>query len=129
MQEFAPSKHLGKRLQMTMWTKTDDVDGFVAPWMRVDGAGGSGKPLCFDNMCERRVKGTTGWTKHQIVLDVPNDSVNIAFGVILSGKGKVWIDDIAFEEVGANVAATDCPCSRRSRAVPRNLNFEKDQEG
>jgi hypothetical protein len=127
MQCFATQKHLGKRVRMSLWLKTEDVEKWAAAWMRVDGAG-QGKMLAFDNMCSRRINGTTDWKKYDIVLDVPHGSTNICFGAMLSGPGKIWVDDISFEEVDDTVEVTDCPCmSREKRSEPRNLNFEEKE--
>lgn len=129
MQQMSPGDFLEQRVRMSLWVKTKGVEGWVAPWMRVDGTK-RGETLSFDNMCKRQVKGSTGWTKYEIVLDVPKESTNVAFGVMLGGKGDVWIDDFSFEKVGSDVPVTDCPCSSRSkRKTPAvNLNFEEDDD-
>src|SRR5262249_4693970 len=36
---------------------------------------------------------------------------NVAFGVLLAGAGKVWMDDLAFDLVGPGVATTGAPIS------------------
>ena len=67
------------------------------------------------------------WQEFALVLDVPKDSCNIAFGILLSGRGKLWMDDISFEEVTTDVLATDCQCisGRYSKKQnPKNLSFE-----
>lgn len=81
-------------------------------------------------MCERKVTGTSDWTKYEIVLDVPDSASKIGFGAILSGEGKLWLDAVAFDVVGNDVSSTDCPCSQRHREpaeplLPSNLNFEQ----
>ena len=128
MQGFAPGEYLEKRLRMKMWLKTDEVKGWVQPWMRVDGPSEIKKRelLSFDNGCENAIKETTDWKEFVMVLDVPKDATNIAFGVMLSGQGKVWMDDVSFEVVAQDVPTTDCPCSgKKSKKTPRNLNFEE----
>jgi hypothetical protein len=54
----------------------------------------------------RPIKGTTRWTTYQIVLDVPEKSSLIAFGLLLDGPGKVWICNIHFEVVSNDVPTT-----------------------
>ena len=125
MQCFATRNLLGKRMRMRAWLKTENVQDWASAWLRVDGEG-RGKMLSFDNMCKRRLKGTTDWTEYEIVVDVPPGSINLCFGFMLSGVGKIWADDLSFEEVSADIATTDCPClNREKRAEPRNLNFEE----
>jgi len=127
MQQSSPDNYLQKRVRMKMWVKTEGVLGRVQPWMRIDG-GRRAKMLGFDNACDRHIEGTTDWSEFAIVLDVPEESTNIAFGIMLAGEGKLWLDDISFEEVGGDVPTTDCPCQTGRRGTnqnPKNLNFEE----
>jgi hypothetical protein len=125
MQCFASHSFLGKRVKMSVWMKTEKVEDWAAAFLRVDSEGG-GRMLSIDNMCNRQISGTTDWKKYEIVLDVSHGSSNICFGAMLSGKGKIWVDDVSFEPVGADVQVTDCPClSKEKRSEPRNLNFEE----
>jgi len=129
MQQIGPLSYRNKRVRMSFWVRTKDVESWVQPWMRIDGPE-QGKSLSFDNMCGRRIKEAADWTEHNIVLDVPEESTNIAFGIMLGGKGDVWFDDVSFDAVGKNVPVTDCPCSRNSTdgKKPQNLNFEEGEE-
>jgi ATP-dependent Clp protease adapter protein ClpS len=123
MQQFLPKNYLEKRLRMSMWIKASAVRGRVQPWMRIDGSQAS-QMLGFDNCCERSVHGSADWQCFEIVLDVPHESTNVSFGIILSGRGCVWIDDISFDEVSKDVPTTDCKCARHSiDRGPQNLNF------
>jgi hypothetical protein len=62
--------------------------------------------LAFDNMQNRPIKGTTDWKQYESILDVPEEAANIAFGVLLSGAGKAWLNDVKFEIVGSQVPTT-----------------------
>ncbi|SRR5579885_3257436 len=128
MQQFSPDNYIGKRLRLRMWIKTEELEGRVQPWMRIDGEG-RGQMLGFDNTCDRPINGSTDWQEIILVLNVPEGTTNIAFGTMLFGRGKTWIDDISFEEVDDSVPTTDCPCmrgKRSSKAGPANLNFEDE---
>ena len=83
--------------------KSVDVVDWAGLWMRVDGPGK--KMLGFDNMQNRPLVGTKDWQQYQVVLDVPEESVHIAFGVLLSGKGQLWVSDVVFEETVEQVTA------------------------
>ena len=122
MQEFQAKKYLGKRMRLKAFIKTKSVDGWAGLWMRVDGAGH--EVLSFDNMKNRQLTGTNDWKQYEVVLDVPKDSKLIAFGILLSGKGNVWIDDIKFEEVTKAVESTNMEKSLPSS--PSNLNFQSN---
>jgi anti-sigma factor RsiW len=100
MQVFAADDYRGKRIRMSGYIKVENVAGRAGLWMRVDGPEG-------ETMQDRPVTGTTGWEKFQVILDVPPDSDQIAFGVLLKGAGIVWVDDFQFEVVGDDVPTTN----------------------
>jgi len=106
-----PDSFKGKRVRMTGWIKTENVNGYAGLWMRVDGQN-FGQVLAFDNMMNRPIKGTTDWGKYEVVLDVPNQAVNINFGALLTGKGTLWLDEIKFEVVDSYIASTSTYTSK-----------------
>lgn len=123
MQEFKAEKYLGKRLRLSGFIKSKDVDGFCGFWMRVDDS--LGDVLQFDNMGDRPITGDNEWNHYHIVLDVPENSAVIAFGVLLSGKGQVWIDELKFEEVDKHTPTTNIDFSAELLDEPVNLSFEE----
>ena len=60
---------------------------------------------------------------YQVVLDVADDAEYVAFGVLLSGKGVVWIEDFRFEETTLETAVTGVAPQRDYPDEPTNLNF------
>jgi len=119
MQQFAADKYAGKRLRLSAFVKSDDVKDWAGLWMRVDKGSQS---VAFDNMESRSIKGTTGWQRYQVVLDVPQDATGIFFGVLLAGSGQVWLNDVKFEVVGSDVPTTGA--GEAHRAEPVNLGFD-----
>lgn len=126
MQQFKPDSYLGKRLKFSLWLKTNLTSGWSQPWLRVDGKGSRPSTLRFDNCCDRSLTGNHDWTKYDLVLEVPDESVNIAFGIMMCGRGKVWIDGITIGEALKDDENTDCPCFKAKREGPQNLDFEED---
>ena len=122
MQVFQPGEYRGKRVRFSGYARADDVKDWAGLWMRVDGPGG--KSLAFDNMQDRPIKGTTEWTKYEIVLDVPAQAEQIAYGVLLTGRGDVWIDDLKFDVVGNATATTADLKTAKIPDAPINLDFE-----
>jgi hypothetical protein len=125
MQTAGPGEYLGKRVRLSAFVKAGQVNDWAGVWMRVDGPmeGNQPKGLAFDNMQGRPLKGTFDWKQVEIVLDVPKEAKAIAFGILLSKDGQVWIDDLKFEVVPASV-----PVTGRGGAMtkaPSNLDFEK----
>ena len=118
MQSCLPGKYLGKRVRMSGYVKSKDVADKAGLWLRVDQANLK-KPLSFDNMLDRPIKGTTDWKKYEIVLDVPGHATNLAYGALLVGTGQIWFDNLNFEIVDSNVPPT------RDEREPVNLDFEK----
>lgn len=119
MQNCLPDKYLGKRIKMSGYMKSKDVLSWAGFWLRVDQKD-SKKPLSFDNMHDRVIKGTTDWQKYEIVLDVPANASNIAYGALLNGTGQIWFDDLTFEIVNDSVLTTG-----NKPTEPQNLNFEE----
>lgn len=104
MQIFSAQNWIGKRMKMSCFMKTNNVVKCGA-WVRIDKE--NGDLVGFDNMENRSIIGTTDWNYYTIVLDVPEESTVINFGVLLIGSGEVWIDGIKFEEVDLSVPTTN----------------------
>ena len=88
MQTFKADGFQGKRLRLTGYVKSKDVADWAGLWVGVDGSEKTG--VAFDNMGDRKIEGTADWTKYTIVLDVPKDAAAIAFGLLMSGKGRTF---------------------------------------
>jgi hypothetical protein len=123
-----PSEYRGKRLRLSMCVKTESA-AWAAPWMRVDNEEDT---VSFDNGCKRQIHDSKDWQPWSIILDVPDDSTNIAYGVMLGGAGKVWITEPMLEEVDKDVKLTDCACmsqiaarTKKSKANKRKLTLPK----
>ena len=121
MQTFSAESYRGKRLRMTGMAKATNVEDWAGLWLRIDGSDQK-TMLGFDNMQDRPIVGSTEWQKYNVVLDVPDESEAIAFGILLVGSGEVLVDNIRFDEVGEDIAVTDS--SKRLPIEPSNLDFE-----
>jgi hypothetical protein len=77
-------------------------------------------------MGDRPIKGTTNWTKYEIVLDVPNTASLIAYGALIDGTGQIWFDNITFEIVSDFAPSTSSTNTKKYPTVdePTNLDFE-----
>lgn len=124
MQKVRGHEFQGKRIRLSGYLKTSEVKDWASLWFRVDGI--ENYAVSFDNMRDRPIKGSTDWTKYEIVLDVPPKIIKIAYGIFLSGEGKVWVDSLKFEEVNVNVPATDLVAHKEEIDIPdkpQNLDF------
>lgn len=120
MQTFKADIYRGKRLKMSASAKSEGVHNWAGFWMRVDNQ--EGHSVSFDNMEDRPITGTVDWKTYQVVLDVPDDSAQIAFGLLLGGRGQVWLTNFHFEVVSTDVPTTG-PGIPDIPDQPLNLNF------
>ncbi len=118
MQIISAEKYKGQRVKLSAYIKAEQVTDWCGLWMRADGL--NKEMLAFDNMGNRPIKGTTDWKKTEVVLDIPDKTNKIAFGTLLSGVGKVWIDDYRMEIVDKTV-----PTTGNYSSIPKNLSFEE----
>ncbi len=124
MQEFKADNYRGKRLKLSGYIKAEQVEQFSGLWMRVDSA--SEDVLQFDNMSNRPITGTQNWNHYSIILDIPENSATISFGILLSGKGCIWADQLTFTEVGLDIPTTNIEINRSILEEPTNLSFEDE---
>ena len=119
MQTIDAESYRGGRWRLSAKLKTSGT-ARAQMWMRVDGP--ERKVLAFDNMDSRPITGTTDWKRYEIVLDVPSESLDIAFGFFLAQEGTVWADDFKLEKVAASVPVTST--IGRMPKAPANADFE-----
>lgn len=87
-----PANYLGKEIELRGFLKLKNVsDGFAGLLLRIDGDSGV---LQFDNMQSRGLSGSADWTQYSIKLPLPEDARQIFIGVIMTGKGQLWVDDL-----------------------------------
>lgn len=122
MQMCSADNYAGQRVRLTAFVKAQDVSGWAGLWMRVDRK--NGDMLKFDNMQDRPIHGTRDWNQYSVVLDVSESSHAIAFGILLSGEGKVWVDNFQLDIVDEKTPTTDQEAGDTISPVPVNLDFE-----
>jgi len=90
----------GKRIDYSaaVFVDSQRPGGRAQLWLRVDRPGGQAG--FFDNMLDRPILDAL-WTRRHIVGRVADDAERIAFGVILRGDGRAWVDDVRLVEAEA----------------------------
>lgn len=116
MQRLDPDPYRNRRVRFSALVKTEGVEGWGGLWMRVDDIDKRG--AAFDNMQDRPLKGTTGWTLYSVVLDASSDAQGVFFGTLMSGKGQLWIKDWQLEIVGPEVPTTTLTVTGQPVSVP-----------
>ena len=114
MQVSGVSKYAGKRVKMTAWVKSDKIRDFGKLWLRVDDLTNLDQT---DAAHSKVIYTSTEWTKYEMEMDVPIAATYIAYGILLQGKGSIWIDDVSFEVMGQ---LTD-----NTPKAPMNMDFEE----
>jgi hypothetical protein len=123
MQSINARDYTGKRVRLRAWVRSQDVVEWAGVWMRVDK---DKTAVAFDNMQNRPIKGTESWRQCDVVLDVPQDATGISFGILLSGTGEAWMNDVTFEVVGDSVPVTaDAIKVPKLPDHPANLKFSE----
>lgn len=122
LQSFSSKRYRGKRLRLSAVIKVFDIKERAGLLLRVNGWE-VGRVLSFDDMESRPIKGTSDWKSYECVLDVDANSYKIDFGVLISGKGQMWLDDVLLEVVDNTVPITNA-LKDIERDEPINLNFE-----
>lgn len=113
---FPPDQAAGKKIRFSGWIRTENLeDGFAGLWWRADKA--NGDVGAFDNMGGRGPRGTTDWQHFSIDLDIPADTSNINFGVIMPGKGRAWFDDLTIDVDGKPWTAPNADLSFDGDAI------------
>lgn len=128
IQVLKSNRYRGKRVRLSAYLRTQKVDGRAGLFLRVEGTDRF-RPLSWDNMQNRPIRGSAEWAQYSIVLDVPPESVRIIFGFSLVGEGRLWADDFKFEVVDSTVATTDPTKEWTLPEEPQNLAFEEAAPG
>jgi hypothetical protein len=110
VQVISAQRYLGQRVRFRAMIKTRDVSNWAGLWMRVDAQQRAN--AAFYNSQDKPIKGNAAWQVRSVTLDVPEDGNTISFGVINSGSGQVWIDELSFEVVDKSVPVDVMPPSR-----------------
>lgn len=118
-----PHNYKGEIITLSGYIKTENItDGYAGLWMRID------PDVAFDNMSDRRVSGTTDWKKYEISLKLnPKETDGIVIGALLSGKGKMWIDDlkVAIDGKDLNEYMPDVYIEKMNMSVTPVIDQEK----
>ena len=119
MQSIDAARYRGRRVRFSAVLRGQEITDWAGIWLRVDTLDGR---RTLDNMEERALRETTGWTEAANVLDVAADAASVHFGVLLAGAGAVDLAAPCFGEVGGDVAVTKAPL-RPLAAEPQGLDF------
>jgi len=98
MQSFVATAYRGKTVRLTAWLKLEanGPDDRGQMWLGVDRS--NDRRGFYDNMNDRPVR-SPDWTKCEIRARIDEDAKFIKFGVMVLGRGRVWVDGVSFDVI------------------------------
>jgi serine/threonine protein kinase len=98
-----PARHLaGRAVRLEGRIRAECEDGWAGLWLRADD---ESQVLVFDNMADRRVRGSSPWTACAIEAELPRGVVWLNYGLLLVGRGAAWVSDLRLAALGADGGA------------------------
>lgn len=118
-----------KKIRVSSYIKTENIEGAVIFWYRIQDH--NDKIIGYENLANQSTSnnGTDDWKKSSLNILVGKDAKKTSFGIYLSGKGKVWIDDFEYEELQAtNTPPTNevTGYSKELSKIVKNYSIYKD---
>jgi len=105
-QIIAADEFKGRRVEFALYMRTLNA----APGAHlVFRSFGEGREVDIDETESRWVRGTSGWARHSIVIDVPYNASIIGVGGRLVKTGTLWIDEASLQIVDGNTPLTQTP--------------------
>lgn len=112
-----PAKFNAEQLRLKGWIKSEHITGTgrAALWLRIDGDKGI---LAMDNMMIDPVAEDMEWTQFSVIVPYSPNAQKIVFGGMLTGKGKVWFDDLELVPVNKETATSSQGPSSGVGSIP-----------
>jgi len=113
----------GKKITLSGYVRTENIaEGYAGLWMRIDPG------IAFDNMGRRGIKGSTEWTRCNIMLPMnPDNTENIVVGGLMTGKGKMWLDGLSVSVDGNDISNLKPYLSKRAQ-LEKETGFGKSSK-
>ena len=96
-----PLDFAGDAVELRGFIKTENVDGFVALWLREDDATGN---VAFATLQGQNINGTADWKEYAVRITLAPRGSRIVFGFLIAGTGVAWVDDLQLLTDGQPVA-------------------------
>ena len=116
------ARYRGKRIRLSGWLKTENAAS-AALWLSCNDE--RWYVINADLMNNRLVRGTTPFSRYDLVIEVPQNAMEVRFGATLRGGGRIWIDDFRLDEVDRSTPLTGGSVGSFGNDAPTNLSFEQ----
>jgi hypothetical protein len=105
-QIIAADEFKGRRVEFSLYMRTlNAAPGAHITFRSV----GYGLEVDVNDTESSSVRGTSGWARHSIVIDVPLRTSLIGLGAMLENTGTLWIDEASLQIVPQNTPLTQTP--------------------
>ena len=120
-----PAVYAGKNIELRAFMKLQNVeDGQIGLMLRIDGENGG---LEFDNMQHKAINGTSDWKQYSVKLPLPDEAKVIYIGALLSGTGKLWVDDFQLLIDGKSLSKAN-PKKLQTKNADVDNEFDKGSD-
>jgi len=96
-----PVDFQGGTVELCGYLRLQEVSGNAGLWLRQDA---DGQMLALENMQSQQVKNTHDWAQYRITLPINPQAQQLFFGVLVSGTGTLWADDLELLVDGKPIA-------------------------
>src|SRR4051812_24482511 len=117
---------LGKRIRISAWLKTRDVQVKAGAFLVI--VNSEGHIFAADPMTDRPINGTTDWSEVEMITDVPSEPCTIYLGATLYGPGEIWVDDFQIAAAPAGKPITDDRIWHVWSPNPTDYSLTTDQQ-
>jgi hypothetical protein len=121
MQVVSGEPYRGKRVLFSAHLRAVNVSGAATIWLRADDE--KGRNIAFNNLeklpINGALKGSSGWVRREIVIDIPSEAHFLNFGFYLRGNGEARYASLDLRIVGDDVPVT----KPYELGTPTNLGF------
>jgi len=112
-----PDDAIHSDVELRGYLRTDSIDGFAGLWIRIDTDAGV---AAFENMQNQRLNGTSDWKQYSVKVPYKG-AATVTFGVLLTGGGTVWADDLSLVIDGE--VQTEAPPTPSTTALETDDEF------
>jgi C-terminal processing protease CtpA/Prc len=81
----------GMTLELRGFLRTENISGFAGLWIREDD---DIPAFAVEDMRTHKLPGATEWAEYSVSIPIRSEAHEVAFGVLLSGGGTIWADDL-----------------------------------
>jgi erythromycin esterase len=95
-QTILAENYQNTHIRLSADIKTDGIEQQAGLYLRVIDPAMTKSP---EERQQVTFEGARDWTRSEIQVEVPPESMDILFGISLTGKGQVWVTNVQLESI------------------------------